>query len=182
MFGRQLRLAVRTEAEPETLASAIRGEIARVDPQLAVESIATMNERMGDVVAPRRFSALTLGAFAVGSLLLAAMGLYGLLVFNVSERVREIAVRLALGAEPRAVLRMVVGQGLKLVAVGLALGIIASYAVARTVASFLYQTESHDLATFAIVPIVLLVVALVACALPAYRASRLDPAPVLRSG
>jgi putative ABC transport system permease protein len=168
--------------DPETLASAVRAEIARIDPQLAVESIATMDERLGDVVAPRRFSAMTLGAFAIGSLLLAAVGLYGLLVFNVSERVREIAVRLALGAEPRAVLRMVVGHGLKLVSVGLVLGIVASYAVARTVASFLYETESHDLVTFGLVPIVLLVVALVACALPAYRASRLDPAPVLRSG
>jgi predicted permease len=181
-FGRQIRLAARTEMDPETLASAVRAEIARIDPQLAVESIATMDERLGDVVAPRRFSAMTLGAFAIGSLLLAAVGLYGLLVFNVSERVREIAVRLALGAEPRAVLRMVVGHGLKLVSVGLVLGIVASYAVARTVASFLYETESHDLVTFGLVPIVLLVVALVACALPAYRASRLDPAPVLRSG
>jgi ABC-type antimicrobial peptide transport system permease subunit len=181
-FGRQIRLAVRTEADPESLASTVRAEIARIDPQLAVESIATMNDRMGDVVAPRRFSAMTLGAFAIGSLLLAAVGLYGLLVFNVSERIREIAVRLALGAEPRAVLRMVVGQGLKLVSAGLVLGIVASYAVARLVASFLYQTETHDLVTFAAVPIVLLVVTLVACALPAYRASRLDPAPVLRSG
>jgi putative ABC transport system permease protein len=180
-FGRQVQLAVRTDADPRALASSIRAEIGQIDRQLAIESIATMVDRVGDVVAPRRFSAMTLGAFATGSLLLAAIGLYGLLVFTVRERVREIAVRLALGAEPGAILRMVVGQGLKLVSVGLLSGMVASYGVARVVASFLYQTASHDLVTFAAVPVVLVLIALIACALPAYRASRLDPAPVLRT-
>ena len=85
-FGRQIKLAVRTEADPRALASAVRAEIGAIDPHLAIESIATMDDRVGDVVAPRRFSAMTLGAFAMGSLLLAAIGLYGLLAFNVSER------------------------------------------------------------------------------------------------
>jgi putative ABC transport system permease protein len=181
LFGRQIKLAVRTEADPQALASAVRAEIARIDRQLAIESIATMDDRLGDVVAPRRFSALVLGAFAAGSLLLAAIGLYGLLVFTVGERLREIAVRLALGAQRAEILRMVIGQGLKLVTVGLAAGMIASYAVARAVGAFLYQTESHDLVTFGAVPVVLVAIALIACALPAYRASRVDPAPVLRA-
>jgi predicted permease len=180
-FGRQVKLAIRTEADPRALASAVRAEIGKIDRQLAIESIATMVDRVRDVVAPRRFSAMTLGAFATGSLLLAAIGLYGLLAFNVSERVREIAVRLALGAEPAAILRMVIGQGLKLVSVGLAAGVVASYGVARALASFLYQTESHDLVTFGVVPLVLVLIALMACALPAYRASRVDPAPALRT-
>jgi putative ABC transport system permease protein len=180
-FGRQIKLAIRTDTDPRALASAVRAEIGKIDRQLAIESVATMLDRVGDVVAPRRFSAMTLGAFATGSLLLAAIGLYGLLVFNVRERIREIAVRLALGAEPAAILRMVVGQGLKLVSVGLVAGVIASYGVARAVASFLYQTESHDLVTFGAVPVVLLLIALMACALPAYRASRVDPARILRT-
>ena len=181
IFGRQIKLAIRTAADPRSLAAAVRGEIGKIDQQLAIESVATMLDRVGDVVAPRRFSAMALGAFATGSLLLAAIALYGLLVFNVRERVREIAVRLALGAEPAAILRMVVGQGLKLVSVGLVAGVIASYGVARALDSFLYQTESHDLVTFGAVPVVLVLIALMACALPAYRASRVDPARILRT-
>jgi hypothetical protein len=180
-FGRHVKLAVRTDADPRALASAVRTEIANLDRQLAIESIAPMADRVSEVVAPRRFSAMALGGFAAGSLLLVAVGLYGLLVFNVRERRREIAVRLALGAEPPAILRMVVGQGLKLVSIGLALGVVASYGAARAVAALLYQTESHDLVTFGAVPIALVVTALLACALPAYRASRVDPVAILRA-
>ena len=111
-------------------------------------------------MAPRRFSALTLGAFAAGSLLLAGIGLYGLLAFSVAERRREIAVRLALGAAPPEIVRLVVGQGLKLVSIGLVLGVAAAYAVARTIDSFLYRTETHDLVAFGTVPAVLAVIAL----------------------
>jgi ABC-type antimicrobial peptide transport system permease subunit len=181
LFGRQIKLAVRTDSDPGALASAVRGEITRIDRQLAIESIATMDDLLGEVVAPRRFSAMVLGGFAAGALLLAAIGLYGLLVFAVGERLREIAVRLALGAQRTEILRMVIGQGLKLVTVGLVAGMIASYVVARAVGSFLYQTESHDLVTFGAVPVVLVAIALIACALPAWRASRVDPAPVLRA-
>jgi predicted permease len=179
-FGRVIKLAVRTDSAPQALASAVRSAIGGIDRQLAIESITTMDERLADVVAPRRFSAMALGAFATGSLLLAAIGLYGLVAFTVGERVREIAVRLALGAEPAAIRRMVIGRGLRLVSVGLVAGVAASYGVARLVASFLYETESHDPVTFAAVPVVLLLVGLIACALPAYRASRVNPAPVLR--
>ena len=180
-FGRQVKLAVRTDADPRALASAVRAEIGRIDRQLAIESIATMIDRVGEMVAPRRFSAMVLGGFATGSLLLAAVGLYGLLVFTVSERVREIAVRLALGAQRAEILRMVIGHGLKLVAIGLVLGVGVSYAVGRAIASLLYQTESHDIVTFGTVPIVLFLIAVIACALPAYRASRVEPMGVLRT-
>jgi predicted permease len=180
-FGRTVKLAVRTNGDPLTLASSVRTAINGLDSQLAIGSIATMAERMSDLVAPRRFSAMTLGAFASGSLLLAATGLYGLLAFMVRERRREIAVRLALGAEPRRILHMVVGRGLKLVAIGLFAGAVASYFMARAVQSFLFQTESHDLLTFATVPLVLATIAIIACALPAYRASRVAPLGALRS-
>jgi putative ABC transport system permease protein len=180
-FGRTVKLAVRTSGDPLALASQVRTEIGRIDPQLAIESIATMTDRIGEVVAPRRFSVVTLASFASGSLVLAAIGLYGLLAFSVRERRREIAVRLALGAEPRSIVRMVVSQGLRLVSIGLFVGVVASYLVARAVASLLYQTESHDLVTFAAVPVVLALVALVACAVPAYRASRVEPLAALRA-
>ena len=140
-----------------------------------------MVDRVGELVAPRRFSAMVLGAFATGALLLAAVGLYGLLVFTVTERGREIAVRLALGAQRAEILRMVIGQGLKLVAIGLVLGIGVSYGAGRAIASLLYQTESHDIVTFGTVPVVLLLIAVIACALPAYRASRVEPMGILRT-
>jgi predicted permease len=180
-FGRQFKLAVRTDANPHAFVSAIRAEIGRIDRQLAIESIATMVDRVGEMVAPRRFSAMVLGGFAAGSLLLAAVGLYGVLVFTVNERAREIAVRLALGAQRVEILRMVIGQGLKLVAFGLVLGVGISYGVGRAIASLLYQTESHDIITFGTVPLVLLFVGGIACALPAYRASRVEPMAVLRT-
>ena len=148
-----MKLAVRTNADPRALVASVRGEIASIDRQLAIEAIETMEDRLGESVAPRRFSVLTLGAFAAGSLLLAAIGLYGLLAFNVAERRREIAVRMAIGAEPPAILRMVVGQGLKLVAIGLVAGALASFWVARALASLLYETEAHDAVTFASVPV-----------------------------
>jgi putative ABC transport system permease protein len=179
-FGRLVKLAVRTTGDSRALVGSVRGEIASIDRQLAIESIETMEDRLGESVAPRRFSVLTLGAFAAGSLLLAAIGLYGLLAFNVAERRREIAVRLALGAEPRAILRMVVGQGLRLVAIGLVAGAVASFWVARTLTSLLYQTDAHDAMTFASVPVGLVLVALAACTLPALRASRVEPISSLR--
>lgn len=180
-FGRHVKLAVRTDTDPRALASAVRTEIGHIDRQLAIESIATMVDRVGEMVAPRRFSAMVLGGFATGALLLAAVGLYGLLVFTVSERAREIAVRLALGAQRAEILRMVIGHGLKLVAFGLVLGVAISYGVGRAIASLLYQTESHDIVTFGTVPMVLLLIAVIACALPAYRASRVEPMGILRT-
>jgi predicted permease len=179
-FGRGVKLAIRTNGDPLTLAPVVRTAINALDPQLAIGSMATMADLMSDVVAPRRFSAMTLGAFASGSLLLAATGLYGLLAFMVRERRREIAVRLALGAEPRRILHMVVGRGLTLVSIGLLAGAVASYFVARAVRPLLFHTDSHDPVTFATVPLVLATIAIIACALPAYRASRVEPLGALR--
>jgi putative ABC transport system permease protein len=180
-FGRHVNVAVRTDGDPRALASVARAAIRDIDSQLAIESITTMATRVSDVVAPRRFGTATLGAFAVGALLLAAIGLYGLLAFTIRERRREIAVRLALGAQPPEIRRMVIGHGLKLVAIGLVLGIGVSYGVGLAISSLLYQTESHDIVTFGTIPVVLLLIAVIACALPAYRASRVEPMAVLRT-
>jgi predicted permease len=180
-FGRQVKLAVRTPADPRALVASVRGEIANLDRELAIQAVETMEDRLGVLVAPQRFSVATLSSFAIGALLLAAIGLYGLLAFSVAERRREIALRVALGAEPPAILRMVVGHGLKLVALGLTAGALASFGVTRVLTSLLYRTETHDVVTFAAVPVVLVLISLVACALPAMRALRVEPLTALRS-
>jgi putative ABC transport system permease protein len=180
-FGRHVKLAVRTTDDPRALVASVRAEITGIDRQLALQSVETMEDRLGASVAPRRFSVVTLGAFAVGALLLAAIGLYGLLAFSVAERRREIALRVALGAERPAILRMVVGHGLKLVALGLTVGALASLGVTRVLTSLLYQTDTHDVVTFAVVPVVLVLISLVACALPAMRALQVEPITALRS-
>ena len=180
-FGRDVKLALRTDGDPRALAGAVRGEITAIDRKLAIQSISTMSNRVAEVVAPRRFSAVILGGFAAGSLLLAGIGLYGVLAFGVSERRREIAVRLALGAKPREIVRMVVGHGLRLVSIGGVLGVGAAYVGASAVGSFLYRTDSRDAVAFGTVPILLLVVGLLACLLPAYRASRVQSLTALRA-
>ena len=180
-FGRQVKLAVRTTGDPRALFASVRGEIANLDHQLALQSVETMEDRLGALVAPQRFSVVTLSSFAVGALLLAAIGLYGLLAFSVAERRREIALRVALGAESSAILRMVVGHGLKLVVLGLTVGALASFGVTRVLTSLLYQTDTHDAVTFAVVPVVLLLISLLACALPAMRALQVEPIAALRS-
>jgi putative ABC transport system permease protein len=180
-FGRHVKVAVRTDGSPRALASALRSTITGIDPSLAIESIATMDERIADSVAPRRFSTITIAAFAGGAMLLAALGLYGLLAFTVAERRREIAVRLALGAEPQAIVRMVIWQGLTLVGFGMVAGAVAALAVGNAAASLLYGTERYDSVTFSIVPLVLVATTLVACALPAYRAARVESLVALRA-
>ena len=180
-FGRTIKVALLADGNPLALVSSVRQQIANIDRALAIEAVSSMAERTNDVVAPRRFGALTLTGFAVGSLLLAAVGLYGLLAFTVGERRREIAVRLALGAEPPIILRMVVGSGMKLVLIGLTIGVALSYGLGRFVATQLYRTDTHDLPTYGVVPLVLLVAALVACVLPAYRAARVEPITALRA-
>ena len=179
-YGRLVKLALRTDADPRALVSHVRAEVAAIDGQLAIQSIETMDDRIDEATAARRFSVITLAAFAAGALLLAAVGVYGLLAFSVAERRREIAVRLAMGAEPRAIVGMVIGRGLTLVAIGLAAGVIVSLATVRAVTSLLYRTDGHDSLTFGAVAVVLMAVALAACAIPAYRASRVEPLAALR--
>ena len=179
-FGRLVKLALRTDADPRALVSRVRAEVAEIDGQLAIQSIETMDDRIDEATAAQRFSVITLGAFAAGALLLAAVGVYGLLAFSVAERRREIAVRLAMGAEPRAIVRMVVGRGLTLAGIGLTAGMVVSLAAVRAVTSLLYRTDGYDALTFGAVPVVLLTVALLACAIPAYRASRVEPLGALR--
>ena len=180
-FGRDLKAVVLAESDPRALSAIVRQELSKLDPQLAVESIQTMDAQVSEVLAPQRFSTMLVAAFAVIALLLAAVGLYGVLAFATVQRTKEIAVRLALGAERGSVLRMVLGQGGRLVLMGLTIGLLAASGMTRIVSSLLYHTKPYDVVTFAMVPAVLSFVAFFACALPAWRATRVDPSRVLRA-
>jgi predicted permease len=180
-FGRDVKAAVLAEGEPRALAALVRQEISKLDRELAIESIQPMDEQVSDVVAPQRLTTLLVGVFAAIALLLASVGLYGLLAYTTAQRRKEIAVRMALGAERRAVVAMVIGQGARLVAIGLLLGLLGSLGLIRVVASLLYQANPYDLLAFAIIPVVLVPAALMACAIPAWRAARVEPTAALRA-
>jgi predicted permease len=180
-FGRDLKAILLVDGEPQALATLVRQEISKLDRELAIESIEPMEAQVRDVVAPQRVSTLLVGAFAALALVLASVGLYGLLAYTIAQRQREMAVRIALGADRHTVIGMVVGQGARLVAIGVAAGLIASFGLTRFVASLLYQTDPFDIGTFITVPAVLTVVAVAACALPAWRAARVDPITALRA-
>jgi ABC-type antimicrobial peptide transport system permease subunit len=140
-----------------------------------------MDEQVSDAVAPQRFSTTIVAAFAVVSLLLASIGLYGLLAFMIGQRQKEIAVRVALGAPRGSVVSMVVREGMRLVLWGLILGSAAAAGVVRAASSLAYQPHPFGVSLFAIIPAILVPAALCACAIPAWRAARLDPVAALRA-
>src|SRR5262245_33762212 len=178
---RRMTVAAVTDQEVVTLVYPMRSAIAALDPALAVAEITTMAQVMADASAPQRFSTVLLGAFASGALLLAAIGLYGMLAFGVAQRRREIGVRLALGATRQEVLGLVVRQGMILTLAGLGLGIASAVGATRLMRGLLYHTEPLDPMTFASVPGILAVVALLACYLPARRAAGVEPMAALRA-
>jgi putative ABC transport system permease protein len=177
---RRMVIGINGQVDAASLASAARGKIAALDPALAVTDVQTVAQLEQDRSAPQRFSATVISGFGVGALLLAAIGLYGVLAFSVSQRRREIGVRLALGAPQGDVLRLVVREGMTLVAIGLLLGAAGAVAATRLLRANLFETNVHDPMTFAAVPIVLGLVALVASYLPARRAANVDPMVALR--
>ena len=180
-FFRDVKAAVLVQGDPRALPARIRQEISTLDRDLAIQRIELMDQQVSDVLAPQRFSTLLVAGFGAVALFLASVGLYGLLAFRTTQRTREIAVRRALGADRRAVVRMVVAEGAQLVAFGLTAGLIISLGLSRFLASLLYQTSQYDLMTFLIVPAVLSAAALIACAVPARRAARVDPLIALRA-
>ncbi|MFL5580620.1 MAG: ABC transporter permease [Gemmatimonadaceae bacterium] len=173
-------VAVRASGDPARAAQALRAAVAAADPTAAVSDVRTMTERLEASVARPRFTARLLLAFALVALALGAVGVYGVMSYAVSQRTRELGVRLALGARPRDVLTLVARQGGALAALGTALGIAASLGAARLLGGLLYGVGAADPATFATVPAVLAATALAACWIPARRAARTDPAVVLR--
>jgi predicted permease len=178
---RNMKVAVNGEVDAASLTTSVRAAIAAVDPALAIANVTTMREVVRDLSAPQRFSATVLTGFAAGALLLAGIGLYGVLAFVVAQRTREIGVRLALGAARSEVLGLIMKQGMLLVGLGLAVGLAGSLAAARVLRSLLFETDVYDPVTFAIVPVLLAVVSLAACYVPARRAAIVDPMVTLRA-
>jgi putative ABC transport system permease protein len=175
-----LTLAVRAAGDPASLMTEAEGAVHAVDKDEAVFGVETMSEVVDASVSPRRFYMLLLGIFALVALSLAAVGLFGVVSFGVVQRTQEIGIRLALGAQRSAVLRMVVGEGLRLTLLGLAVGLAAAAALTRLMASLLYSVRPGDPETFVAVSLLLVAVAALASYVPARRATRVDPIVALR--
>ena len=173
-------LYARTSAPPGAVLSAVRAAVQSVEPNLPLPDLHTVAETVATSLYVPRMGATLLGVFAVVAVLLAAIGVYGVTSFAVAQRTREIGVRMALGAAKADILAMVVKQGMGLVTVGIAVGLLFAFVAGRSLASFLYGISGTDPGTFVAVPLILAAVALVACLVPARRATRLDPLAALR--
>ncbi|MEZ5285914.1 MAG: FtsX-like permease family protein [Vicinamibacterales bacterium] len=174
-------LLLRTTMDPASLATAATGAVHAVDPQLAVFGVEPLVETFSRSIGEQRFAALLLSSFALMALALAAVGVYGVLSYAVARRTRELGIRMALGAAPSALRRSVIGEGLRLGAAGLAVGLLGAMAFGRALSSLLYSVEPTDPVTVAAVGVLLLVVALAASAIPARRATAVDPTEAMRT-
>jgi putative ABC transport system permease protein len=173
-------LLVRTTTDPLSLVAAVRGQIQAVDRDQPIYNVNTMSAMIAAAVAPRRLNLVLLGSFAALALALAAVGIYGVMANLVTQRTGEIGLRMALGAQQVDVLRLVIGRGLRLTLVGMAVGLGASFALMRLMASLLFGVSANDPFTFAAITVLLLLVALLACYMPARRATKVDPLVALR--
>jgi putative ABC transport system permease protein len=173
-------LTVRSSLDPAALTAALQREVLALDRNVPLTAIQTMNERVVEVTSRTRFIAVLLGLFAGLALLLAGIGIYGVMAYSMSARTREVGVRMALGASRRDVLRLVIGQGMKLAFAGVALGLVAAVALTRTMKNLLFGVSATDPVTFAAIALLLIAVALLACWIPARRAARVDPLVALR--
>lgn len=173
-------VAVRTAGDASAMAPAIRKLISGVDPTQPVFDVKTMEQALSDSIAPRRFNLFLLGTFAAVALLLALVGIYGVIAYSVAQRTREIGVRMALGAQRREVVRMVVREGMAMALAGMAAGLAGAWGLTHLMASLLYDVKANDPATFAAVAAALAATALLACWIPALKAARVDPMVALR--
>jgi putative ABC transport system permease protein len=177
---RRINLLMRTDVEPASLAPAVRGQISALNKDQAVFNVRTMEQIVSQSVAPRRFSMLLLTVFAVVALALAVIGIYGMLSYAVAQRTREIGLRMTLGAQRTDVMRLVIGHGMKLAVAGVLIGLVASFALTRTMKNLLFGVSATDPITYGSITLLLAIVALVACWIPARRATKVDPMIALR--
>lgn len=177
---RSLFLVVRAQGEPASLASSIQKELRSIDQEQTLFQVRPLEDVISDSLSQRRFNSLLLVIFAALAGLMAAVGIYGVIAYSVTQRTNEIGIRLALGAQQKDVLKMILGQGVKLTLIGIAIGLVAAFALTRILSSLLYGVSATDPLTFLGIPLLLTVVALLASYLPARRATKVDPCVALR--
>jgi putative ABC transport system permease protein len=180
LLRNNLHWALRTATEPQALAASVKRELQAIDRDVPASSIRTMEQSLAAILAPRRFNLLLLGIFAAVALLLAAAGIYAVVAYAVTQRKQEIGIRLALGAQTKDVLRLVIGQSMRPALIGIGIGLIAALALTRLMTGLLFGVSATDPATFAAICGLLLFVALLACWIPARRAAKVDPLIALR--
>jgi predicted permease len=170
----------RTQSDPAGFSSAVREAVRSADPTLAVSRIKLLSDMVSASLAPRRFVVMLLGIFAGMALLMAVIGLYGVISYSVTQRTQEIGIRMALGAQASGVLSMVIGQGMQLAGIGAVIGLAASLAFSRLLRNQLFHVSAFDPLTFVVTALILIAAALLACYIPARRATRVDPMDALR--
>ena len=176
-----MSLVVRSTVEPSSLAGSVRQVVNEVDKSVPVSEVKTMEHVVSESITQPRFNLFLLGLFGTVAMLLSAAGIYGVTAYTVTQRTHELGIRLALGAQVSDVLKMILGQGMAVIGVGLVLGLVAAFWLMRLLRSLLFGVGENDLATFAAITLVLLIVALIACYIPARRATKVDPLEALRA-
>jgi putative ABC transport system permease protein len=174
-------VALRTAGDPVALGAAVRGVVQKLDPAQPVHTVKPMTRLITESLGSRTFSLVLLASFAAVALALAAIGLYGVIAYNVAQRTREFGIRLALGATARDVVQLVLREGIRLIVLGIAVGFFAALALGQFVQTLLFGVGPFDPATFAAIAVLLGLVALAACLVPAWRATRVDPVIALRA-
>jgi putative ABC transport system permease protein len=175
-----MTILIRTSNDPMALVSATRDEMQKLDPELPMAAVATMDQLLADSFSRARFTMLLLDMFSAVALVLAAVGIYGLIAYSVTQRTQELGIRIALGAQRRDVLRLVLTQGTRVTLLGVAIGVLAALVLSRFLATLLFGVSATDPFTFASVAALMAFVALLACFIPARRATRVDPIIALR--
>src|SRR5262249_32221638 len=173
-------MVVKTQTDPASYVEAVRGALAAMGGNVTLSNAKTMEQLRGELISDRRFTLILVGVFSALALILASIGIYGVISYSVAQRTREIGIRMALGANQRQVLTMIVGGGIKLAGLGIVIGAAGALGLTRFIHSFLYGVEPSDPLTFTTIALVLAGVALLASYVPARRAMKIDPNTALR--